>query len=84
MPDRLDLRRESAGRQTIRGPGGVISAGFVLFWPRLFFLKRPPVVALFLSLAPAGADGYALRYRRALAGSAVSFADLPTLVAIFD
>jgi hypothetical protein len=47
-------------------------------------LKRPPVVALFLSLVPAGADGYALRYRRALAGSALSFADLPTLDAIFD
>jgi len=48
-------------------------------------LKRPPVVALFLSLVPASADGYALRYRRAaLAGSAVSFADLPTLDAIFD
>jgi hypothetical protein len=47
-------------------------------------LKRPPVVALFLSLAPARADGYALRYRRALAGSAVPFADLPTPDAIFD
>jgi len=76
--------RKSSDRQTICGPGGVISAGSVLFWRCLFFLKRPPVVALFLSLAPAGADGYALRYRRALAGSALSFADLPTLDAIFD
>jgi hypothetical protein len=45
-------------------------------------LKQPPVVALFLALAPASADGYALRYRRALAGSAVSLADLPAPHAI--
>jgi hypothetical protein len=45
-------------------------------------LKRPPVVALFLSLVPASANGYALRYRRALADSAVSFTDLPTPDAI--
>jgi hypothetical protein len=47
-------------------------------------LNWPPVVALFLSLMPAGGGRYALRYRRALAGGAVSFADLPTLDAILD
>jgi len=49
-----------------------------------FFVNWPPVVALFLSLMPASGGRYALRYRRALADGAVSFADLPTLDAIFD
>jgi len=39
---------------------------------------------LFLSLIPASAGRYTLRYRRALAGSALSFADLPALDVIFD
>jgi uncharacterized protein YbjT (DUF2867 family) len=51
---------------------------------RRSFMNWPPVVALFLPLMPASAGRHALRYRRGLAGSVASLADLPTPDAIFD